>query len=80
MQYYLLLKGDSEKEAHYDSNLLGDESFGTFYSGQAFKTLNKIIETEPEALDDAKVVTDMGQRYTITEFLDKIKKLKIFIN
>ena len=74
MQYYLLLKGDSEKDSHYDSNLLGDESFGTFYSGQAFKTLTKIIETEPEALDDAKVITDMGQRYTITEFLDKIQK------
>tara|TARA_E500000331_G_scaffold276215_1_gene268723 strand:+ start:294 stop:536 length:243 start_codon:yes stop_codon:yes gene_type:complete len=80
MQYYLLLKGDSEKDSHYDSNLLGDESFGTFYSGQAFKTLTKIIEQDPEALDDAKVITDMGQRYTITEFLDKIKKLKIFIN
>ena len=79
MQYYLLLKGDSEKDSHYDSNLLGDESFGTFYSGQAFKTLTKIIETDPEALDDAKVITDMCQRYTFTEFLDKIKKLKIFI-
>ena len=30
MQYYLLLKGDSEKDSHYDSNLLGDESFGHF--------------------------------------------------
>ena len=27
MQYFLLLKNDSEKDAHYDSNLLGDESF-----------------------------------------------------
>ena len=53
MQYYLLLKGDSEKDSHYDSNLLGDESFGTFYSGQAFKTLTKIIETDPEALTKA---------------------------
>ena len=80
MQYFLLLKDDNEKDAHYDSNLLGDESFGTFYSGQAFKTLTKIIENQPEELEHAKVVTDMGQRYTITEFLDKIKKLKIFIN
>jgi len=80
MQYYLLLKGDSEKDSHYDSNLLGDESFGTFYSGQAFKTLKHIIENDPEALEHARVITDMGQHYTITEFLDKIKKLKIFIN
>jgi hypothetical protein len=80
MQYYLLLKGDSEKDSHYDSNLLGDESFGTFYSGEAFKALTNIIEKDPEALEGAKVITDMGQRYTITEFLDEIKKLKIFVN
>ncbi len=80
MQYYLLLKGDSEKDSHYDSNLLGDESFGTFYSGEAFKALTNIIEKDPEALEGAKVITDMGQRYTITEFLDTLKKLKIFVN
>ena len=80
MQYYLLLKGDSEKDSHYDSNLLGDESFGTFYSGQAFKTLTKIIEKDPEALEDARVITDMGSKLTITEFLDTLKKLKIFVN
>ena len=80
MQYFLLLKDDNEKDAHYDSNLLGDESFGKFYSGQAFKTLTRIVENEPEALEKAKVITDMGQRLTITEFLDTIKKLKIFIN
>ena len=80
MQYYLLLEGDTEKDSHYDSNLLGDASFGTFYSGQAFKTLTKIIEKDPEALDKAKVITDMGSKLTITEFLDTLKKLKIFVN
>ena len=80
MQYYLLLKGDTEKDSHYDSNLLGDESFGTFYSGQAFKTLTKIIEQDPEALEGARVITDMGNKLTITEFLDTLKKLKIFVN
>jgi len=80
VQYYLLLEGDTEKDSHYDSNLLGDESFGTFYSGQAFKTLTKIIEKDPEALDHARVITDMGSKLTITEFLDILKKLKIFVN
>ena len=80
MQYYLLLENDNEKDSFYDSNLLGDESFGKFYSGQAFKTLTRIVENQPEVLDKAKVITDSGQRLTITEFLDAIKKLKIFIN
>ena len=80
MQYYLLLENDNEKDSFYDSNLLGDESFGKFYSGQAFKTLTRIVENEPEALEKAKVITDMGQRLTITEFLDTLKKLKIFVN
>ena len=34
MTYYLLLEGDSEKDAYYDSNVLGEESFGMFYAGQ----------------------------------------------
>jgi len=80
MQYYLLLKNDNEKDAYYDSNLLGDASFDKFYSGQAFKTLTRIIEVDPDTLDHATVITDMGQKLTITEFLDAIKKLKIFIN
>ena len=80
MQYFLLLKDDNEKDAHYDSNLLGDESFGKFYSGQAFKTLTNVIENQPEELEHAKVITDTGKRLTITEFLDDIKKLKIYIN
>ena len=80
MQYYLLLENDNEKDSFYDSNLLGDESFGKFDSGQAFKTLTRIVENQPEALDKAKVITDTGIRLSITEFLDAIKKLKIFIN
>ena len=31
MTYYLLLDGDSSKDVLYDNNILGEESFGTFY-------------------------------------------------
>ena len=30
MTYYLLLSGDSEKDALYETNVLGEESFETF--------------------------------------------------
>ena len=31
MTYYLLLDGDTEKDAMYDTNILGEESFKVFY-------------------------------------------------
>ena len=34
MTYYLLLSGDSEKDSIYETNVLGEESFGTFYTSR----------------------------------------------
>ena len=42
MTYYILLEGDS-KNAIWDENILGEESFGTFYTGAGFKALNTIM-------------------------------------
>ena len=36
MTYYLLLSGDSEKDALYETNVLGEESFETFYPSIGF--------------------------------------------
>ena len=30
MTYYLLLDGDTEKEAYFSSNIIGEESFGVY--------------------------------------------------
>ena len=43
MTYYLLLSGDSEKDALYDTNVLGEESFETFYPSVGFMILHRII-------------------------------------
>ena len=43
MTYYLLLEGDTEEDALYDTNILGEESFGTFYPSTGFIMLNKMI-------------------------------------
>ena len=51
MTYYLLLEGDTEEDALYDSNILGDESFGTFYPSGGFIVLNRIINEKPELLE-----------------------------
>ena len=36
MTYYLLLDNDSEKDVIYETNVLGEESFETFYPSTGF--------------------------------------------
>ena len=77
MTYYLLLEGDSEKDAYYDSNVLGEESFGMFYTGQGMVALNNIVNQKPELLESIKILDDTKNPYTLTEFFDILSKLKI---
>ena len=53
MTYYILL---NENEDLWDENILGEESFGKFYTGNGFIALNNMIQKEPEALGDVKIV------------------------
>ena len=77
MTYYLLLSGDSEKDALYDTNILGEESFETFYPSIGFTILNKIINQQPELLESLQILDEQKTTYTITEFLDKIEQWKM---
>jgi len=77
MTYYLLLEGDTEKDAYYDSNVLGEESFGMFYTGQGMLALNNIVNKKPELLETIKILDDTKKSYTLTEFMDILSKLKI---
>tara|TARA_Y100000817_G_scaffold314545_1_gene313763 strand:+ start:2090 stop:2356 length:267 start_codon:yes stop_codon:yes gene_type:complete len=76
MTYYILLEGDSDKEL-WDNNTLGEESFGSFYTGNGFLALNKIVNTQPELLDSLRIFDEKKTSYTIEEFLNLIKKWKI---
>ena len=77
MTYYLLLEGDTEKDAYYDSNVLGEESFGMFYTGQGMVALNNIVNKKPELLETIKILDDTKKSYTLTQFMDILSKLKI---
>ena len=48
MMYYILFNENTEDL--WDQNTLGEESFGTFYTGLGFVALNNIIQREPELL------------------------------
>ncbi len=77
MTYYLLLSEDTEKDVYFDSNVLGEESFGTFYTGQGFVALNNIVNQKPELLETIKILDDYKKFYTLTEFFDLLSKLKV---
>ena len=48
MTYYLLLDGDTEKEAYFSSNIIGEESFGVFYPEQGMDVLMKMANNKSE--------------------------------
>ena len=77
MRYYLLLNNDSEKDTLYETNVLGEESFGTFYTGQGMVALNNIVNQKPELLETIKILDDTKKSYTLTEFFDLLSKLKV---
>lgn len=80
MTYFIKLADDTQHELMFDSNILGNESFGTFYTERGMKSLMTILETHPELLGSTTIVTDTGIEFTVTEFIDRIGKLKILFN
>ena len=77
MTYYLLLKGDTEKDVFYETNVLGEESFEMFYPSIGFIILNRIVNERPEVLETIKILDEQKNTYTITEFVDKLAQWKI---
>tara|TARA_B100000214_G_C23598938_1_gene459787 strand:+ start:342 stop:593 length:252 start_codon:yes stop_codon:yes gene_type:complete len=77
MTYYLLLSGDSEKDTLYETNVLGEESFDTFYPSVGFMMLHRIINQQPELLESIQILDEQKKSYSITDFLDKLGEWKI---
>ena len=77
MTYYLLLEGDSEKDAIFETNVLGEESFGTFYTSVGFMILQRILDNNPEIIDRVKILDERKTSYTLEDFVSKLEKWKI---
>tara|TARA_A100001515_G_scaffold144386_1_gene148274 strand:- start:461 stop:700 length:240 start_codon:yes stop_codon:yes gene_type:complete len=77
MTFYLLLSGDTEEDLIYDTNVLGEESFGTFYTGIGFKAFNNIVIRQPNLLEQITILDEKKNKYSVEEFLDLIQKWKI---
>ena len=57
MTYYILLDNDSVEDI-WDENILGEESFGTFYTGNGFKALNNIVVRQPDLLETVAIIKE----------------------
>lgn len=76
--YFILLPGDSEKDTLYSTNILGEDTgFGTFWADQGFFALIKMVDLAHDQLSDVRIKDSFDNSYTIEQFLDVIKKLKI---
>lgn len=78
MTYFILFPGDKEQDAMLDSNILGEVSFNSFYSGAGFRALHKIINNNPELIAITTIKTDRNETLTVEEFLNCIQSLKIY--
>jgi len=77
MTYYLLLSEDTEKDVYFDSNVLGEESFGKFYPENGFKALMNIKDRNPKLLEKITVKKETGEVIQLDEFIEVISNLKI---
>jgi len=75
--YFILLPGDTEADTQYSTNILGEESFNTFWAESGFFALIKMVELAHEQLDQVKIKDSSNKNYTIEQFLSVLKGLKI---
>ena len=77
MTYFILHKEEKKENLMFSSNILGEESLGSFYPEQGWIALSNMMNNSPESLPNYQILDEQGKTYTVTEFLDVVEKLKI---
>lgn len=80
MRYFILLPGDTEESVNYDTNILGESSFKNFWADRGLDILIKLVENHPDILTEVTIKDEKNKCYSIDEFLDTIKNLKVIRN
>ena len=73
---YLLVHKDQPNEYL----LIGTKSFDSFWPDQGLQALMNIVEKTPKKFTEVEIKTSSNEIITISEFLDKIKKLRVRAN
>ena len=79
MIYYILYPGNDENDTVNDINQLGESSFKTFWAQRGFNILMNAVEQHHADLNHFIIKDEKGKGYSIEEFLDDIKNLKVRI-
>ena len=80
MRYFILLPGDTEESVDFSTNILGEVSFRNFWADQGFGILVRLVEKYPDTLSEVVIKDEKSKSYSVEEFLEKIKKLRIIQN
>jgi len=80
MRYFILLPGDTEESVDFSTNILGEVSFKNFWADQGFEILVRLVEKYPDTLEEVVIKDEKSKSYSVEEFLEKIKKLKVIHN
>ena len=75
MEYFLI-----HKDQPTEYLLIGIDSLGSFWPDQGLQALMNIVDNTPEQLVNIEIKTSSNEILTISEFLDKIKKLRVRTN
>ena len=80
MRYFILLPGDTEENVDFDTNILGEVSFKNFWADRGFEILVRLVEKYPDTLTEVTIKDEKNKTYSVEEFLDAIKSLKVIRN
>lgn len=80
MRYFILLPDDTEETVDFSTNILGEVSFKNFWADQGFDILVRLVDKYPDTLEQVVIKDEHSKSYSVEEFLDKIKKLKVIRN
>jgi len=76
VEYYLVYKKQPQAPL-----LIGtDNGFGVFWADQGFDALTNIVSKKPQYIEDIEIRTSTNKIEKISDFLEKIAKLKLRVN
>ena len=78
MRYYILYPDNTEADTVNDINQLGDDNgFGVFWANRGLNVLMNAVKQQHDIVEHVKIIDEKAKGYSIEEFLDKIKSLKV---
>ena len=78
MRYYILYPNNTEADTVNDINQLGDDNgFGVFWANRGLNVLMNAVEQQHDIINHLTIKDEKAKSYSIEEFLDKIKSLKV---